>query len=245
MMAGANGATGRSRWGCARRALLCVAAGVAVVAIALGSSVYDHEASIHNIYDELYLEGPDSSFHLVLPGHGEVSLPAGFVSQMSGTEYGTTSYYEYGYKGGDLGNFLPGETYSSKGLHLSIARLPEVYEVVIHATSGFVLASDGDGYSVQVDWTYDFETRTLERKVRFLRDVNGSSGIYGAPEIPAEEFLAATGLTREDVETWADHALDGLVVGGYLEANEGRTRFSEGDVGDLAVTDTTDWGSAA
>ncbi|WP_165443462.1 hypothetical protein, partial [Olsenella sp. Marseille-P4559] len=203
------------------------------------------EASIRNVYDELYLEGPASSSHLALPGRGEVSLPADFVSRMSGTEYGTTSYCEYGYKGGGLGDLLPGETYEPKGLHLSIARLPEVYEVVIHTTSGFVLASDGDGYSVQVDWTYDFETRTLERKVRFLRDVNGSSGIYGAPEIPADDFLAATGLTRAGVEAWAENALDGLVVGGYLGANEGRTRFSAGDIGELAVTDEMDWGSAA
>ena len=230
--------------GRARRILLCVAAAVAVAAAALGWLAYGHEASIRNVYDELYLEGPDSSPHLALPGRGEVSLPSDFVSRMSGTEYGTTSYYEYGYKGDGFSDLFV-ETYEPKGLHLSIARLSEVYEVVIHATSGFVLASDGDGYSVQVDWTYDFETHTLERKVRFLRDVNGRSGIYGAPEIPADDFLVATGLTRADVEAWADHALDGLVVGGYLGANEGRTRFSAGDVGDLAVTDTTDWGSAA
>ncbi|WP_165443463.1 hypothetical protein, partial [Olsenella sp. Marseille-P4559] len=75
----------RTRPGRIRRALLCVAGAAAVAAAALSSSVYGHEASIRNVYDELYLEGPASSSHLALPGRGEVSLPADFVSRMSGT----------------------------------------------------------------------------------------------------------------------------------------------------------------
>lgn len=221
-----------------RRALLCVAAAAAVVAVAIGSSVHGHEESIRNVYDELYLEGPASSFHLALPGRGEVSLPAGFVSQMSGTEYGTTSYYEYGYKG-DGFNDLFAETYEPKGLHLSIARWQEESVVDVYAYSGYARAADGSGYCVEVHWAYDLETRTLERKVEFL------CRSYTLRDVSADDFLAATGLTRADVEVWAYHALDELVVGGYLEANEGSTRFSADDIGDLAVTDTTDWGSAA
>ena len=222
-----------------RRALLCVAAGVAVVAVALGSSVYGHEASIRNVYDELYLEGPDSSFHLALPGRGEVSLPADFVSRMSGIDRIADNYLTYTYDGDGLYDLLPGEMYESKGLYLTFSSLRGEHKVEVYADSGFAYASDGNGYCIKINWAYDLETRTLERSTEFLWDADSRD------DVSAEEFLAATGLTREDVETWADHALDGLVVGGYLEANEGRTRFSEGDVGDLAVTDTTDWGSAA
>ncbi len=221
-----------------RRALLCVAGAVAVAAAALGWLAYGHEASIRNVYDELYLEGPASSSHLALPGRGEVSLPADFVSRMSGTEYGTTSYYEYGYKGDGFGDLFA-ETYEPKGLHLSIARWQEESVVDVYAYSGYARAADGNGYCVEVHWAYDFETRTLERSTEFLCRSDTLRSVS------AEEFLSATGLTRADVEAWAENALDGLVVGGYLGANEGRTRFSADDIGDLAVTDETDWGPAA
>lgn len=224
-----DGKRGRRR----RRAALALGA----LALA-GALVLHHEASVRNVYDELLLEGPGCALHLALPRGGAASVPAGFEAQGSGVERSSRNYRYWRYEGDGLGPLFAGEPYEAQGLYLSLRYSWYGDEVDIYAQSGYWAAPDGDGYRVEVHWTYDAATRTLKIRTDFSRDE--ADRRY---DIPAGEFLAATGLAREDVERWAERAY-GLVVGGYLEANGGRTRFSGDDLGEFDVVDATDWGGA-
>jgi len=214
-------------------------AALALGALALaGALALGHEASVRNVYDELLLEGPTCALHLALPRGGAASVPAGFEAQGSGVEQSSRNYRYWRYEGDGPEPLFPGEPYEPQGLYLTIRYLQDGDAVDIHADSGYWDAPDGDGYCVEVHWTYDAATRTLERDMVFLRD-----GADGRHRIPAGELLAGTGLSREDVERWAGRA-HGLVVDGYLEANAGRTRFSADGLGEFAVVDATDWGAS-
>lgn len=214
---------------------------VALVALALvGALVLVHEASVRNVYDELLLEGPESPLHLALPGRGAVDVPTGFERRGSGVERAWgNNRRSWAYVGDGMGSLFGGEPYEPQGLYLSVWCLWEGSEVRVYANSGFWAAPDGNGYCVEVHWTYDARAHTLKVRTDFSRD-----GADGRDDISADEFLAGTGLSREDVERWAGHAFEELFLRGYLEANGGRTRFSGGDLGEFAVVDATDWGAS-
>ena len=91
---------------------------------------------------------------------------------------------------------------------------------------------DGAVYKVCPEWVYDAATRTLSFTEVTYRAVEGDDVRFDVPE---GEFLEATGWTRGDVEEWAEWTVWGFFVPGYLEANAGATRFSEGDLGELRV----------
>lgn len=220
------------------RAFAIVLGALGIMLLVVYVFVARREASIHNIYDELLLEGPCCTPYPALPGRGHVDVPADFEAQGGGVDHIAEGRADYGYVGNDLENPLVGESYEHQGLYLTILRGSSWGgDVVdIYADSGFARIGDGNGYCVRVNWTYSLDARMLERRMTFLRDDD-----EGRHQITAGEFLSATGLTRTALDAWADHVVDDLVANGYLEANTHRSRFSEDNVGEVLVIDDTDW----
>lgn len=232
-MSGKDGRTVPRR----KRALVIV---LSVMFTAAGVLVVGHETSIHNVYDELLLEGPGCVPCLAMPGRGHVNVPVDFEAQEGGVDSIADDRADYSYAGGDLESPLTAELYEPSGLYLTILHGSSWRgdEIDIYADSGFLRAGNGKGYCVQINWAYSSDTRALVREMTFLRDDD-----EGRHRIPASEFLSATELTCATLDAWANHVIDDLIVGGYLKANAQSSRFSE-DVGGTSATDDTDWGMA-
>ena len=210
-----------------------------ITVLTIGATlVMGHEASVKNIYDELLLEGPECTFHVSLPGKGSIAMPRGFETHDGGVDRISSSYRSWTYEGNKLGRLLASKLYESDGLYLSLRRSPHSNAVEIYADSGLAIGRDGNGYGVKVDWTYTASNRTLIREITFLRDNS-----IARKQISAKDFFSGAGLDRNDVERWANHALNDLVIKEYFEANKGHTRFTENNPGSFTAADTTDWGS--
>lgn len=196
-----------------------------------------HEASVHNIYDELLREGPTCRPHLALPGRGGIVVPVEFEVQGSGIDFISDNYRYWSYTGDKMDTLFAGELYESWGLWLTIRYSQDDNNIDIYIDSGSWKAPDGNGYCVEVNWIYSASTRTLKKEISFFRE--GTDHYWYS--ISGNEFVSDTGLTRQDIERWVDHVYDTLIVKGYLEANKGRTRFTQDNLGTLNVVDITDW----
>ncbi|OUO86550.1 hypothetical protein B5F40_14870 [Gordonibacter sp. An230] len=106
-------------------------------------------------------------------------------------------------------------------------------ERTVHFTlSRAVEGLDGATYEVAPYWGYDAGEGALSLEETWYLAQDGSP--FGT-QISEGEFLEATGWTREDVEEWAEWTMWGFFLPGYFERNGWKSRFSEGDLGELRV----------
>ncbi|MDP9860716.1 hypothetical protein J2S71_002412 [Olsenella profusa DSM 13989] len=233
-----------------RRALLAAIAVALAAYAALGAAAtVRHERSIHNVFDEMALDGPMAEGGLPFPWiRGTMGFPPDFR-----WEPGTGDKWvpepevrseTFAYVG-DLGRPWDGMEYtgpmdfSDSGAFVSV-RSDGI--VTGGCNTGYGTTADGLEFSAEFYWSYDPVTEALSWGQHFETwepdkiDRSKSSEYNGQfyHSLARGEWLAATGVDGARLDAWANHAL-GLGIRGWLSQNAGRTRFSAADLGDFRL----------
>ncbi|ERL08480.1 hypothetical protein [Olsenella profusa] len=226
------------------RALLAAIAVALAAYAALGAAAtVRHERSIHNVFDEMALEGPMAKPQLPFPWiRGTMSFPPElrYAPDPSYDKWSappiTDMQYTYT---GDLGEPWDGmERSSGDRSYASIDIMDDGVTARCSTRDG--VTADGLAFSAEFSWSYDPATHTLSWEQYFVtwepaKEDDSRGWDYNRQfyhSLAREEWLAATGVDGARLDAWVDRTL-GLGIRGWLAQNAGRTRFSAADLGDF------------
>ncbi len=96
-------------------------------------------------------------------------------------------------------------------------------------------------------YTYNISTKEITiNELRLYSDLIRSKYPERFPEEIAFEdeaslleFFELHGVTKEDLDEYKDYILNEVIIGGWVEGNKGKTRFSSEDPGDFIVIDNS------
>jgi hypothetical protein len=224
----------RPRGNLARIGALALACLFIVTALA-GCSVFGVKG-VENVFDEIVLTSPTEANASIFDSVVSQS-PTDFEQQTPGgldPNAGKVVYYEY--VGSDLGD--PWEQSALTEMD-DAGEVPEDASLVVDVWSegpkvdvacwtSSRVASDGNEYYAGMTLTYFVGDDGPTLKEQYFR--YGNDGNYAT--LDRDEWLAATGMDGEALDSWMEHGIRDLYVAGYLDANKDTTRFSMDDLGE-------------
>ncbi|MGI6216384.1 MAG: hypothetical protein ACOYIK_02110 [Coriobacteriales bacterium] len=217
----------------ARIGALALACLLVMIAIAGCSGVGSN--GVENVFDEIVLTSPTSANESIF-GSVEAQTPTGFEQLApSGTDPHAGEVVVYEYVGSDLGDPWEesglgsvddaGEDPREASLDATVRSESSKLDIVCWTPSR--VAADGKEYYAGVELTYavgDDGPALAE-----YYEQRGTDGNYSL--LDRDEWLTATGMDGDALDSWAQHAIRDLYVAGYLDANVETTLFSMDDLG--------------
>lgn len=217
----------------ARVAVLALATLLAMTALT-GCSVFGVNR-VENVFDEIVLTSPTEANASIF-GSVVSKSPTDFEQHAPGgldPDADKVVYYEYA--GSDLGDpweesALANVDYAGKiqeETSLTVDVWSKGPKIDIGCWTSSRVAPDGNEYFAGVMLTYfvgDDGPALTEHYVKY-----GTDGNYLT--LSRDEWLAATGMEGDALDSWMQHGIRDLYVAGYLDANKETTRFSMDDLG--------------
>jgi hypothetical protein len=191
---------------------------------------------VENVFDEIILTSPTeanaSTFGSVVS-----QSPTDFEQQAPGgldPDAGKVVYYEY--VGSDLGDPWEQSTLADVDDSSEVREEPSI-DVAVWSESPKIdigcwtssrVAPDGNEYFVGMTLTYYVgDDSPMLTEYYEQCDTNGNYSL-----LDRDEWLTATGLDGDVLDSWMEHGIRDLYIAGYLDANKDTTRFSMDDLGE-------------
>lgn len=210
-------------------------AGLLVMTALAGCSGFGSKR-VENVFDQIVLTSPTEA-NASMFGRVVAEVPTGFEQQtLGGLDPHANKVVYYEYVGSDLGDPWEGSALADVD---DAGEAPEEASVVVDVWSegpkidigcwtSSRVATDGNEYFAGTSLTYyvgDEGPALTEQYFRY-----GTDGNYSL--LGRDEWLAATGMDGDALDSWMQHGIRDLYVAGYLDANKATTRFSMDDLGE-------------